>query len=48
MLGIAASLGAPMSEAWRPAALLAFAVAHFVAARLASRRLAVFFAIFSP
>jgi len=48
MLGIAAFLFAPISQIWLGVALLTFAVGHFVAARVASRRLAVFFAVFSP
>jgi len=47
-VGIALLLSVAASELWGPLAIVAFGLAHFIAARFASRRVAVFFAFFSP
>ena len=48
VVGIVIALGSSVWSAWVPIAIIAFAIAHFVLARFASRRLAVFFAVFGP
>ena len=47
-VGAALVLASATGNVWGPIAIVGFGVAHFIAARFASRRVAVFFAFFSP